>query len=81
VVSPLSSLPASEQVALGDVISNDWDATENGLIFSKEPEAVVTVKPASDIAGEVGLRGRRVFACPQHQPSDRTRQRDHRYPT
>jgi ATP-dependent Clp protease ATP-binding subunit ClpB len=36
VVYPLANLLATDQVALGDVISIDWDGATNGLAFSKE---------------------------------------------
>jgi ATP-dependent Clp protease ATP-binding subunit ClpB len=41
VVYPLASLLATEQVCLGDVISIDWDAGENGLVFLKEAEGAL----------------------------------------
>jgi hypothetical protein len=44
VVYPLASLLATEQVRLGDVISIDWNGTENGLMFLKESEgALITM--------------------------------------
>ena len=54
VVYPLASLLATEQVRLGDVISIDWNGTENGLMFLKESEgALITMdSPApTPIAG------------------------------
>jgi ATP-dependent Clp protease ATP-binding subunit ClpB len=43
---PLASLLATEQVCLGDVISIDWDGSENGLQFWKETAgAVSSVSP------------------------------------
>ena len=48
IVYPLASLLATEQVALGDVISIDCDSTELGLRFSKEVEgALVPFVPLS----------------------------------
>jgi ATP-dependent Clp protease ATP-binding subunit ClpB len=41
VVYPLASLLATEQVSLGDVISIDWDGTEQALRFSKEAEGAL----------------------------------------
>jgi ATP-dependent Clp protease ATP-binding subunit ClpB len=41
VVYPLASLLATEQVALGDVISIDWDGNENALRFLKEAEGAL----------------------------------------
>jgi ATP-dependent Clp protease ATP-binding subunit ClpB len=41
LVYPLASLLATEQVTLGDVISIDWDGTENGLTFIKEAEGAL----------------------------------------
>jgi ATP-dependent Clp protease ATP-binding subunit ClpB len=38
VVYPLASLLATEQVSLGDVISIDWDGSQNCLTFLKEAE-------------------------------------------
>jgi ATP-dependent Clp protease ATP-binding subunit ClpA len=48
LVYPLASLLATDQIRLGDVLSVDWDATGNCLIFWKEAEgALVTVEPPS----------------------------------
>jgi ATP-dependent Clp protease ATP-binding subunit ClpB len=41
VVYPLASLLATEQVSLGDVLSIDWDGTEQALRFSKEAEGAL----------------------------------------
>jgi ATP-dependent Clp protease ATP-binding subunit ClpA len=41
VVYPLASLLATEQVRLGDVISIDWDGSENALTFRKEAEGAL----------------------------------------
>jgi ATP-dependent Clp protease ATP-binding subunit ClpB len=43
VVYPLASLLATEQVSLGDVLSIDWDRTEERLEFLKEAEALGAV--------------------------------------
>lgn len=46
LVYPLASLLATDQIRLGDVLSIDWDATRNCLVFWKEAEgALVTVEP------------------------------------
>ena len=41
VVYPLASLLATEQVALGDVISIDWKEGQTGLLFLKEAEGAL----------------------------------------
>ena len=41
LVYPLASLLATEQVHLGDVISIDWNGSENGLMFLKEAEGAL----------------------------------------
>ncbi len=41
VTYPLASLLATEQVCLGDVISIDWDRSENTLVFLKEAEGAL----------------------------------------
>jgi ATP-dependent Clp protease ATP-binding subunit ClpB len=52
VVYPLASLLATEQVRLGDVISIDWNGTENGLMFLKESEgALITMDSPSPATG------------------------------
>jgi ATP-dependent Clp protease ATP-binding subunit ClpB len=38
LVYPLASLLATEQVHLGDMISVNWNGSENGLMFLKEAE-------------------------------------------
>jgi len=50
IVYPLASLLATEQVTLGDVISIDWDGTEQSLRFSKEAEGAL-VPVASPVPG------------------------------
>ncbi|HVB07723.1 MAG TPA: hypothetical protein VNF00_02145, partial [Candidatus Acidoferrales bacterium] len=46
LVYPLASLLATDQIHLGDVLSIDWDAAGNCLVFWKEAEgALVTVEP------------------------------------
>jgi len=51
IVYPLASLLATEQVCLGDVISIDWDGTQNCLTFLKEAEgALVPVPPPAQEA-------------------------------
>ncbi len=54
VVYPLASLLATEQVSLGDVISIDWDGTEQALRFSKEAEGalVPVVSPVPETMTE-----------------------------
>jgi ATP-dependent Clp protease ATP-binding subunit ClpA len=46
IVYPLASLLATEQVTLGDVISIDWDGTEQALRFSKEAEGALVPVPS-----------------------------------
>src|SRR5271168_5369398 len=41
VVYPLASLLATNQVSLGDVLSIDWDGSENGLTFMKKAEGAL----------------------------------------
>ena len=48
VVYPLASLLATEQVSLGDVISIDWNGSENGLVFLKEAEGALVPMVSSD---------------------------------
>jgi len=46
LVYPLASLLATDQIHLGDVLSIDWDAAGNCLVFWKEAEgALVSVEP------------------------------------
>ena len=45
LVYPLASLLATDQIRLGDVLSVDWDAEHNSLVFWREAEgALVTVE-------------------------------------
>jgi ATP-dependent Clp protease ATP-binding subunit ClpB len=46
IVYPLASLLATEQVSLGDVISIDWEGTEQALRFSKEAEGALVPVPS-----------------------------------
>jgi ATP-dependent Clp protease ATP-binding subunit ClpB len=48
VVYPLASLLATEQVSLGDVISIDWNGSENGLVFLKEAEGALVPVVSSE---------------------------------
>src|ERR1700732_3827662 len=48
VVYPLASLLATEQVSLGDVISIDWNGSENGLVFLKETEGALVPVVSAD---------------------------------
>ena len=41
LVYPLASLLATEQVHLGDMISVNWNGSENGLVFLKEAEGAL----------------------------------------
>jgi ATP-dependent Clp protease ATP-binding subunit ClpB len=54
VVYPLASLLATEQVSLGDVISIDWDGSDQALRFSKEAEGalVPVVSPVPETMAE-----------------------------
>jgi ATP-dependent Clp protease ATP-binding subunit ClpA len=47
VVYPLASLLATEQVALGDVLSIDWDDLDHRLVFLKEGEGALIPMPSS----------------------------------
>ncbi|MGH9710527.1 MAG: hypothetical protein ACRD37_08265, partial [Candidatus Acidiferrales bacterium] len=66
LVYPLASLLATDQVHLGDVLSIDWDASGNCLVFWKEAEgALVTVEPpnpglAAAAAGDEDGHGREI---------------------
>jgi ATP-dependent Clp protease ATP-binding subunit ClpA len=66
LVYPLASLLATDQIRLGDVLSIDWDATGNCLVFWKEAEgALVTVEPpnpglAAAAAGDEDGHGREI---------------------
>jgi len=48
IVYPLASLLATEQVAIGDVLSIDWDEQESVLVFVKEDEGAMlpTIGPS-----------------------------------
>src|SRR5450755_3513345 len=66
VVYPLASLLATEQVRLGDVISIDWNGTENGLMFLKEAEGALVpvaapVKEKNTVAAAASSDGRPVI--------------------
>src|SRR4029077_19653586 len=50
VVYPLASLLATNQVALGDVISIDWNEGDTGLTFMKEAEGALV--PMTSTASE-----------------------------
>jgi ATP-dependent Clp protease ATP-binding subunit ClpB len=45
LVYPMASLLATEQVALGDVLSIDWDGSEHRLLFLKEAEGALIPTP------------------------------------
>jgi ATP-dependent Clp protease ATP-binding subunit ClpB len=45
LVYPMASLLATEQVALGDVLSVDWDGFEQRLVFLKEAEGALIPTP------------------------------------
>ncbi|HKV27278.1 MAG TPA: AAA family ATPase [Candidatus Acidoferrales bacterium] len=70
LVYPLASLLATDQIHLGDVLSIDWDATANCLLFWKEAEgALVTVEaPAPGLAAAAAAdedgHGREIPAAP-----------------
>jgi ATP-dependent Clp protease ATP-binding subunit ClpB len=59
LVYPLASLLATEQVTLGDVISINWDGSENGLTFIKEAEGALlpmaspALPPAKEAAAAI----------------------------
>ncbi|MGH9705199.1 MAG: AAA family ATPase, partial [Candidatus Acidiferrales bacterium] len=71
VVYPLASLLATEQVSLGDVLSIDWNGSENGLTFLKDAEgALITPVPRpQEFIGEAASAqmGRRSVAAPVAQ--------------
>src|SRR3984893_16476025 len=46
LVYPLASLLATEQVHLGDMISVNWNGSENGLMFLKEAEGALIPMPS-----------------------------------
>ena len=46
LVYPLASLLATEQVALGDVLSIDWETSDSRLLFLKEAEGALLPMPA-----------------------------------
>jgi hypothetical protein len=48
VVYPLANLLATDQVALGDVISIDWNRAAGNLLFLKEAEGALVPMPAPD---------------------------------
>ena len=54
LVYPLASMLATEQVGLGDVVSIDWDGSEEGLKFSKEARVTSAreAKSTSRVAAE-----------------------------
>jgi ATP-dependent Clp protease ATP-binding subunit ClpB len=47
LVYPLASLLATEQVALGDVLSIDWETSDSRLLFLKEAEGALLPVPAA----------------------------------
>ncbi|HWG58529.1 MAG TPA: AAA family ATPase [Candidatus Acidoferrales bacterium] len=51
VVYPLASLLATEQVALGDVISIDWDGSSQFLSFVKEAEGALIPMESPSLEG------------------------------
>jgi ATP-dependent Clp protease ATP-binding subunit ClpA len=50
VVFPLANLLATGQVSLGDLVSIDWNSSENRLTFLKEVEAAL-LPIASSVRG------------------------------
>jgi hypothetical protein len=55
LVSPLANLLATEQVKLGDVLTVDWDDSQQHLLFLREAEGALLPKPAPklDLAAPV----------------------------
>ena len=67
LVYPLASLLATEQVALGDVLSIDWDECERRLVFLKEAEGALipVAAPAPSVAAHAaGLSDGRSVVIP-----------------
>ena len=69
LVYPLASLLATEQVHLGDMISVNWNGSENGLMFLKEAEGALVpmdspVPGAMVEAAAASGDGRHVIAPP-----------------
>ncbi|MGC1838867.1 MAG: AAA family ATPase [Candidatus Acidiferrales bacterium] len=66
LVYPLASLLATEQVALGDVLSIDWDADDLRLIFMKEAEGALIpmAAPATALAADAARADGRAVSVP-----------------
>src|ERR1700721_1633999 len=71
VVYPLASLLATEQVTLGDMISVNWNGSENGLMFLKEAEGALVPmdSPIVERPGEAAAAISDARSVPM--PSDR----------
>jgi ATP-dependent Clp protease ATP-binding subunit ClpB len=76
VVYPLASLLATNQVALGDVISIDWNQGGTGLTFLKEAEGALVpmTSPASEPFSEVAaaISDGRELSFPAATPANAT---------
>ena len=66
LVYPLASLLATEQVALGDVLSIDWDEDDLRLIFLKEAEGALIpmAAPATALAADAARADGRAVSVP-----------------
>ncbi|MGH9559874.1 MAG: hypothetical protein ACRD3S_00335, partial [Terracidiphilus sp.] len=83
VVYPLANLLATDQVALGDVISIDWNGAAGGLLFSQEAEGALVPAHSLEIAAAASAaaaipNGRtmpiaKTFAAAEREPSRPTR--------
>jgi ATP-dependent Clp protease ATP-binding subunit ClpB len=76
VVYPLASLLATNQVALGDVISIDWNEGDTGLTFMKEAEGALVpmTSPASEPFSEAAaaISDGRELSFPAATPANAT---------
>ena len=66
VVYPMANLLATEQIHLGDMLSIDWDHSQDHLAFTREAEGVLvpvkTLEPAVAVRAAQAKGGRFVEA-------------------